>query len=64
LAVGFIGVPEPLPCKIREGFGIKHEEAETKLKGTLELDRFHVERPKPATTIMSLVLKKTRKDFR
>jgi hypothetical protein len=33
LKAGFIGVPEYLSAKMREGYGIKHEEAETKLKG-------------------------------
>jgi hypothetical protein len=33
LKAGFIGVPEYLSGKIREGYGIRHEKAETKLKG-------------------------------
>jgi hypothetical protein len=32
---GFIGVPEHLSGKMREVYGIKDEEAETKLKGKL-----------------------------
>ena len=57
-------MPEYLSGKIREGDGIKHEEAETKLNGKLDLDRSQVERPKLATTIMLLVLQNTRKDVR
>jgi hypothetical protein len=33
LKAGFFGVPGYLSGKIREGYGTKHEEAETKLKG-------------------------------
>ena len=35
---GFIEVPEHLSGKIREVYGIKDEEAETKPKGKLELE--------------------------
>ena len=56
-AVGFIR-------QIREGYGIKHEEAETRLRGKLEPDRSHVERPKPATSITLLVLQNTGKDVK
>jgi hypothetical protein len=61
LKAGFFGVPEYLSGEIREGYGTK-EDVETKLKGKLELDRSHVERPKPATTIMLMVLQHIRKD--
>jgi hypothetical protein len=33
LKAGFIGAPEYLSGKMREGYSIKHEESETKLKG-------------------------------
>jgi hypothetical protein len=64
LKAGSIGVPDYSSGEMKEGYDTKHEEAETKLKGKLELDRSHVERPKLATTIMLLVLKNTRKDVK
>jgi hypothetical protein len=33
LEAGFVGMPDYLTGKIRDGHGIKHVEAETKLKG-------------------------------
>jgi hypothetical protein len=64
LKAGFIGVPEYLSGKMQEGYGTKHEEAETKLKGKLDLGRSHVKQPKLATTNMLLVPQNTRKDVR
>ena len=55
-------MPDYSSGKMKEGYDTKYEEAETKLKGKLELDRSHVELPKLATTIMLLVLQNTRKD--
>jgi hypothetical protein len=49
---------------MQEGYGINHEEAETKLKGKLELGRSHVERRRLASTIRLLLLQNTRKDVR
>jgi hypothetical protein len=39
---GLIEVPEYLFGRMQEGYGTKHEEAETKLKGKFESDRSHV----------------------
>jgi hypothetical protein len=64
LKAGFLGVPEYSSGKIREGYGIRNEEAETKLKGKLYVGPSHVERPKPTSTIMLLVLQNIRKDVR